>query len=816
MITEEKKTIVNIEDEMKTSYINYAMSVIVGRALPDIRDGLKPVHRRILYAMFSEGLLSNKKYSKSAGVVGEVIKKYHPHGDTAIYDALVRMVQDFNMRYPLVDGQGNFGSIDGDPPAAYRYTEARLTKIAEEMLADIDKETVDFAPNFDETTEEPLVLPSKTPNLLINGSSGIAVGMATNIPPHNLSEVIDGLIMLLDNPKAAISDLMKVVKGPDFPTAGFIHGTGGIKDAFNTGRGTIQMRARAIIETNPKNDKESIIVTELPYQVNKAKLIERIAELVRDKKIEGITDLRDESDREGMRIVIELKKGAIAGVVLNQLYKHTSMQSTFGVIMLALVNKQPRVLNLKEALHYFVEHRKEVVIRRTRYDLRKAEERRHILEGLKIALDNLDAVISLIRKSKTPEEARTGLMEKFKLTHIQAQAILDMKLQKLTGLEREGILNEYKEILKTIESLKSVLADERLVKKIVKEELTEIKEKYGDERRTEIVPETKEITLEDMIASEEMVITISHSGYIKRNPLTLYRSQRRGGKGMIGMETKEEDFVEHLFVASTHDYLLFFTNNGKVYWLKVYEVPEAGRQAKGKAIINLLQLSADEKLTTILPVSKFEDGRYVVMCTKMGVIKKTSLSAFSNPRAGGIIAVSIDKGDSLVAAGLTDGKKEILIGTKKGLGIRFNEDDVRDMGRTARGVRGIDLQKGNEVVGMEIVKDNSTIMTIAENGFGKRTELDEYRLQSRGGKGIITIKTTERNGDVVGILQVSDDDEIMMITAHGKVIRLKLKSIRTIGRNTQGVRLFDLDKEDKIKDVALLAEKEEEEPDEKG
>jgi DNA gyrase subunit A len=816
LITEEKKTIVNIEDEMKTSYINYAMSVIVGRALPDIRDGLKPVHRRILYAMFSEGLLSNKKYSKSAGVVGEVIKKYHPHGDTAIYDALVRMVQNFNMRYPLVDGQGNFGSIDGDPPAAYRYTEARLTKIAEEMLADIDKETVDFAPNFDETTEEPLVLPSKTPNLLINGSSGIAVGMATNIPPHNLSEIIDGLIMLLDNPKAAISDLMKVVKGPDFPTAGFIHGTGGIKDAFNTGRGTIQMRARAIIETNPKNDKESIIVTELPYQVNKARLIERIAELVRDKKIEGITDLRDESDREGMRIVIELKKGAIAGVVLNQLYKHTSMQSTFGVIMLALVNNQPRVLNLKEALHYFVEHRKEVVIRRTRYDLRKAEERRHILEGLKIALDNLDAVISLIRKSKTPEEARTGLMEKFKLTQIQAQAILDMKLQKLTGLEREGILNEYKEILKTIEHLKSVLADERLVKKIVKEELSEIKENYGDERRTEIVPETKEITLEDMIASEEMVITISHSGYIKRNPLTLYRSQRRGGKGMIGMETKEEDFVEHLFTASTHDYLLFFTNNGKIYWLKVYEVPEAGRQAKGKAIINLLQLSPDEKLTTILPISKFEDGRYVVMCTKNGVIKKTALSAFSNPRAGGIIAVTIDKGDNLVAAGLTDGKKEILIGTKKGLGIRFNEDDVRDMGRTARGVRGIDLQKGNEVVGMEIVKDNSTIMTIAENGFGKRTELDEYRLQSRGGKGIITIKTTERNGDVVGILQVSDDDEIMMITAHGKVIRLKLKSIRTIGRNTQGVRLFDLDKEDKIKDVALLAEKEEEDPDEKG
>ena len=816
LITEEKNTIINIEDEMKTSYINYAMSVIVGRALPDIRDGLKPVHRRILYAMFREGLLSNKKYSKSAGVVGEVIKKYHPHGDTAIYDAMVRMVQDFNMRYPLVDGQGNFGSIDGDPPAAYRYTEARLTKIAEEMLADIDKETVDFAPNFDETTEEPLVLPSKTPNLLINGSSGIAVGMATNIPPHNLSEIIDGLIMLLDNPKAAISDLMKVVKGPDFPTAGFIHGTGGIKDAFNTGRGSIQMRARAIVEINPKNEKESIIVTELPYQVNKARLIERIAELVRDKKIEGITDLRDESDKEGMRIVIELKKGAIAGVVLNQLYKHTSMQSTFGVIMLALVNNQPRVLNLKESLHYFVEHRKEVVIRRTRFDLRKAEERRHILEGLKIALDNLDAVIALIRKSKTPEEARTGLMEKFKLTQIQAQAILDMKLQKLTGLEREGIINEYEEILKIIEYLKSVLADEKLVKKLVKEELSEIKEKYGDERRTEIVPETKEITLEDMIASEEMVITISHTGYIKRNPLKLYRSQRRGGKGMIGMETKEEDFVEHLFVASTHDYLLFFTNNGKVYWLKVYEVPEAGRQAKGKAIINLLQLSTDEKLTTVLPVSKFEEGRYVVMCTKMGVIKKTALSAFSNPRAGGIIAVSIDKGDSLVAAGLTDGKKEILIGTKKGLGIRFNEDDVRDMGRTARGVRGIDLQKGNEVVGMEIVKDNSTIMTIAENGFGKRTELDEYRLQSRGGKGIITIKTTERNGDVVGILQVSDDDEIMMITAHGKVIRLKLKSIRTIGRNTQGVRLFDLDKEDKIKDVALLAEKEEEEPDEKG
>lgn len=808
MITEEKKTLVNIEDEMKTAYLNYSMSVIVGRALPDVRDGIKPVHRRILYAMLREGLLSDKRYSKSAGVVGEVIKKYHPHGDTAIYDAMVRMAQDFNMRYPLVDGQGNFGTID-DPPAAYRYTEARLTRLAEEMLGDIDKDTVPFAPNFDETTEEPVVLPTRTPNLLINGSSGIAVGMATNIPPHNLSEVIDGLISLIDNPKTTIAELMTAVKGPDFPTGAFIHGLGGIKDAYSTGRGIIQMRARAMVETNPKNDKEGIIITELPYQVSKARLLERIAELVRDKKIEGIGDLRDESDKEGMRIVVELKKGAIAGVILNQLYKHTAMQSTFGVIMLAIVNNQPRVLNLKDVLQCFVDHRKEVVIRRTRFELKKAEERLHILEGLKIALDNLDAVIALIRKSKTPEDARNGLMEKFKLSIIQAQAILDMKLQKLTGLEREKLLEEYREIKKTIEYLRSVLASDKLVIKIIKDELKEIKEKYGDERRTEIIPETKEISLEDMIASEDMVITISHSGYIKRNPLNLYRSQRRGGKGMIGMETKEEDFVEHLFSASTHDYLLFFTNAGRVYWLKVYQVPEAGKLAKGKAIINLLQFSTDEKLTAVLPISKFEEGRYVVMCTKMGVIKKTDLSAFSNPRAGGIIALSIDEGDSLVTAGLTDGKKEILIGTRDGLGIRFKEDEVRDMGRSARGVRGIDLQKGDEVVGMEIVMDNSTIMTVAENGFGKRTGLSEYRLQGRGGKGIITLKTTEKTGNVVGILQVADDDEIMMITAQGKIIRLKVKSLRTIGRNTQGVKLFDIEKGDKIMAVALLAEKEE-------
>lgn len=809
MITEEKKTLVNIEDEMKTAYLNYSMSVIVGRALPDVRDGLKPVHRRILYAMLREGLLSDKRYSKSAGVVGEVIKKYHPHGDTAIYDAMVRMAQDFNMRYPLIDGQGNFGTID-DPPAAYRYTEARLTKLAEEVLRDIDKDTVPFAPNFDETTEEPVVLPTRTPNLLINGSSGIAVGMATNIPPHNLSEVIDGLMSLIDNPKTTIAELMTAVKGPDFPTGAFIHGLEGIKDAYSTGRGIIQMRARAMVETNPKNDKEGIIVTELPYQVSKARLLERIAELVRDKKIEGIGDLRDESDKEGMRIVVELKKGAIAGVILNQLYKHTAMQSTFGVIMLAIVNNQPRVLNLKDVLQCFVDHRKEVVIRRTRFELKKAEDRLHILEGLKIALDNLDAVIALIRKSKTPEDARNGLMEKFKLSIIQAQAILDMKLQKLTGLEREKLLEEYREIQKTIEYLRSVLASDKLVIKIIKDELKEIKEKYGDERRTEIIPETKEISLEDMIASEDMVITISHSGYIKRNLLNLYRSQRRGGKGMIGMETKEEDFVEHLFSASTHDYLLFFTNAGRVYWLKVYQVPEAGKLAKGKAIINLLQFSTDEKLTAVLPISKFEEGRYVVMCTKMGVIKKTDLSAFSNPRAGGIIALSIDEGDSLVTAGLTDGKKEILIGTRDGLGIRFKEDEVRDVGRSARGVKGIDLQKGDEVVGMEIVMDNSTIMTVAENGFGKRTGLSEYRLQGRGGKGIITLKTTEKTGNVVGILQVADDDEIMMITANGKVIRLKVKSLRTIGRNTQGVKLFDIEKGDKIMAVALLAEKEEE------
>jgi DNA gyrase subunit A len=809
MEPQEIKSQINIEQEMKTSYLDYSMSVIVGRALPDVRDGLKPVHRRILYAMFREGLLHNKKYSKSAGVVGEVLKKYHPHGDSAVYDTMVRMAQDFNLRYLLVDGQGNFGSVDGDPAAAYRYTEARLTKLAEELLADIDKETVDFVPNFDDTTVEPSVLPTRVPNLLINGSAGIAVGMATNIPPHNLSEVVDGLVMMIDNPEVTIPELTTVIKGPDFPTAGFIHGYEGIKQAYASGRGIIQMRARATIEEG-KGDRESIIVTELPYQVNKARLLERVAELVQEKKITGISEIRDESDREGMRIAIDLKKGEIANVILNQLYKHTAMQSTFGVIMLALVNNQPRVLNLRRLLSYFIQHRREVVLRRTRYDLRKAEERAHILQGLKIALENLDAVIALIKASASPDEAKTGLVREFKLSEIQAQAILDMRLQRLTGLERDKIIAEYEEVLKEIARLNEILSSEALVMKIIRDELIALKQEYGDARRTEIVAETSEIDIEDLIKDEEMVITISHAGYIKRNPLTTYRAQRRGGKGKIGMETKEQDFVERLFTATAHSYILFFTNKGRVYWLKVHQIPEASRQAKGKAIVNLIQISQDERVTAALPIREFKPGHFILMATKKGIIKKTELESYSHPRPSGIIAITLEEGDELISAEVTEGKRDIFLGTRDGLSIRFSETDVREIGRTGKGVIGIRLDEGNEVVGMEIVRDDSTILTVTENGYGKRSTLEDYRSQGRGGKGIITIKTTEKNGRVSGMAQVSEDDEILLITTNGKILRIRTKDISVQGRNTQGVRLFDTEEGDKVISFAKVVEREEE------
>jgi DNA gyrase subunit A len=810
-----------IEDEMRSSYLDYAMSVIVGRALPDARDGLKPVHRRILFGMNEMGLVHNRTYRKSAKIVGEIMGNYHPHGDSAIYDTLVRMAQDFNMRYPLVDGQGNYGSMDGDSPAAMRYTEARMTKLAEEMLADIDKETVDFGPNYDESRLEPLVLPTKVPNLLINGAGGIAVGYATNIPTHNIAEVIDGLLLLLENPDVTVAQLMKKIPGPDFPTAGFIYGMSGIKEAYETGRGLLKVRAKVVVEIDERTERERLIVTEVPYQVNKAKLIEKIAELIQDDRIKGISDLRDESsDREGVRVVIELKRGEIPLVVLNNLYKHTQLETTFGVIMLALVNNRPEVLNLKQILHYFVEHRREVVVRRTTFELRKAEERAHILEGLKIALDNLDAVITLIRRSQSPDEARAGLMRQFTLTEIQANAILDMRLQRLTQLERAKLVEEYQEVLKQIEYLKSVLASEALVRAIIKDELTQIREEYKDDRRTQIVKEEAEISLEDLIAEEEVVVTISHTGYIKRNAASLYRAQRRGGKGKIGMGIKDEDFVETLFTASTHDTLLFFSDAGKVYWLKVHEIPEASRAAKGKALVNLLALTGSEKVTATLPVKEYREDRFVIMATKKGLIKKTELAAYSNPRQGGIIALGLEDGDKLIGVQLTDGRREILLGTKQGITIRFNEEDVRPMGRTAYGVKGITLEEGNEVIGMETITPDSTtsVLTVTEGGYGKRTPVGEYRIQGRGGKGIISVKTTERNGLAVGFLQVRDSDEIMLIAAQGKVLRCKVGDIREIGRNTQGVRILDLEgEEDRVVAVARLAdsgEREEPSPDE--
>ena len=795
---------ISIEEEMKGSYLDYAMSVIIGRALPEVRDGLKPVQRRILYAMFREGLLPGRKFSKCAGVVGEVLKKYHPHGDTAVYDALVRLAQDFNMRYPLIDGQGNFGSVDGDPPAAYRYTEARLAAIAEELLADIDKETVDFIPNFDETTEEPVVLPSRVPNLIINGSSGIAVGMATNIPPHNLGEIIDGLVMLLENPEAGIKDLMTVIAGPDFPTGGIIHGTEGIIQAYNEGKGLIKVRAKARIEREQRGD-ENIIITELPYQVNKARLIEKIAELVREKKIIGISELRDESDRDGIRVVLELKRGEIAEVMLNNLYKHTQMESTFGIIMLTLVNGQPRVLGLKRVLNYFLQHRREVILRRTRFELRKAEERLHILEGLKIALDHLDEIIALIRKSRTPEEARTALMKTYPLSEIQAQAILDMKLQRLTGLEREKIVKEFGDTLKEIERLKAILGSEALVSNIIKEELSEIKKKYADERRTEIASETKEITIEDLIMDEEMVITVSHQGYIKRNPLSTYKSQRRGGKGLIGMETKEEDFVEQLFIGATHDYMLFFSNLGRLYWLKAFQIPEAGRATRGKPLVNLLSLSEGERITTALPVRQFKEG-FLVMFTEKGIVKKTALEDYSNPRGKGIIAITLDKDDELIAVRKTDGKSDLIIGTRNGLSIRFNEEDVRDTGRTSMGVKGIKLIKGDEVVSALVAEEKTAILTVTEKGLGKRSKIEDYPVQHRGGKGVISIKIAERGGQAVGLMQVRDEDEVVMITSSGKIIRTLAKDISLHGRNTQGVRLMDVG-EDKVVSIAKVVER---------
>ena len=799
------KVQVSIEEEMKVSYLDYAMSVIIGRALPEVRDGLKPVQRRILYAMFREGLLPGKKYSKSAGVVGEVLKKYHPHGDTAVYDALVRLAQDFNMRYPLIDGQGNFGSVDGDPAAAYRYTEARLAALAVELLSDIDKETVDFIPNFDETTEEPVVLPSRIPNLIINGSSGIAVGMATNVPPHNLGEIIDGLVMLLESPDAEVRDLMSVIKGPDFPTAGIIHGTEGILQAYNEGRGLIKIRARARVEREYRGG-ENIIITELPYQVNKARLIEKIAELVREKRITGISEIRDESDRDGIRVVLELKRGELAEVILNNLYKHTQMESTFGIIMLTLVNGQPRILGLKKLLSLFLQHRRDVVLKRTRFELRKAEERAHILEGLKIALDHLDEIIALVRRSKTPEEAKVALTRNYSLSEIQAQAILDMKLQRLTGLEREKIIKEFVDTLKEIERLKAILGSEALVSNIIKEELLEIKNKYADERRTEIATEVKEISIEDLITDEEMVITLSHQGYIKRNPLSAYRSQRRGGKGLIGMETKEEDFVEQLFIGATHEYMLFFSNLGRLYWLKAFQLPEAGRATRGKALVNLLTLSEGERITTALPVRDFKEG-FLVMFTKKGIVKKTALEKYSNPRGKGIITIALDEGDELIAVRKTDGKSDLIIGTRNGLAIRFNEEDVRDMGRTAKGVKGIRLLKGDEVVSAEVAEEKTAILTVTERGQGKRSAIEDYPVQGRGGKGVISIKTTEKGGKAVGLMQVRDEDELVMITSSGKLIRTVSKDISLHGRNTQGVRLMDVEGDDKIVSIAKVVER---------
>ncbi|MCL4549442.1 MAG: DNA gyrase subunit A [Bacteroidetes bacterium] len=804
----EKVVPVSLEEEMKSSYIDYAMSVIVARALPDVRDGLKPVHRRVLFGMHELGVPHNKPYKKSARIVGEVLGKYHPHGDSAVYDSMVRMVQDFSLRYPLVDGQGNFGSVDGDSPAAMRYTEARLARIADEMLRDLDKNTVAFAANFDESLQEPTVLPSYLPNLLVNGASGIAVGMATNIPPHNLGEIVDGLVATIENPKLKPEELIKIVKAPDFPTGGIIYGYEGVKEAFLTGRGRIVIRAKANIEVL-KNERENIVVTEIPYQVNKAALIEKIAELVRDGKIDGISNIRDESDRDGMRIVIEMKRDGQPALTLNQLFKHTSMQVTFGVIMLALVNGIPKVLTLQQMMQHFLDHRMDVLIKRTKFDLDAAERRAHILEGYIIALDNIDAVIQTIKKSKDVETAKTNLMKKFKLSEIQAKAILDMRLQRLTGLERQKIEDEYKETIKFIEKLKGILTNEKKRWTIIKEELLALKEKYADERRTAIERELKEFSLEDIIAEEDVVVTISHAGFIKRFPVSGYRRQGRGGKGVTGAGTREEDFIEHMFIASTHHYIMFFTDRGKCYWLKVHEIPEGGRATKGRSILNLIEKDKEENITAFVTVKEFTDDKFIVMATEKGTVKKTVLSAYSNIRRGGINAISLAAGDRLIEAKLSEGKNEIIIGTKNGMAIRFNEKDVRNMGRTAGGVRGIRLGKGDVVIGMIVVRNATTLMVVTEKGFGKRSEIEEYRLSRRGGKGVITVKTSDRNGKLIAMKEVNDGDELVIITTQGMVIRQSVSELRVMGRNTQGVRLIRLNENDDIADIARVIPEEE-------
>ncbi len=801
---------VNIEQEMRQSYMDYAMSVIIGRALPDVRDGLKPVHRRVLYAMADLGNDWNRPYKKSARIVGDVIGKYHPHGDAAVYDTLVRMAQEFSLRYPLIDGQGNFGSIDGDPAAAMRYTEIRMTRIAGEMLADIEKETVDFIANYDDTSREPVVLPAKLPNLLINGSSGIAVGMSTNIPPHNLGEVVDALLALLDNPHLNSTDLMQYIPGPDFPTGAFIYGTTGVREAYETGKGIVQMRARTSLETDKRTGRNSIIVHEIPFQVNKARLVERIAELVNEKRIEGIADLRDESDREGLRTVIELKREATPTVVLNQLYKLTPLQESFGVILLAIVDGRPRLLNLKEMLVFFLAHRREVVRRRTVFDLGKAQERLHILEGLKIALDNLDAILHLIRHGQNPASVRQGLMAQFALSETQAQAILDMRLQRLTQLEQGKILAEHSTTVALIAHLQAVLANPQEINALIKEELLDLRSRFADGRRTQILPATADLSDEDLIAEEDMVVTVSHAGYIKRNPTSLYRSQRRGGKGVVGATTREEDFVEHLFISSTHSFLLFFTTIGRVYWVKVHELPQGGRTAKGKAIVNLLPLREGEKISAVLPVREFQEGYFVVFATRKGLVKKTELMAYANPRHDGIIALSLEEDDEVIGVRLTDGSQDLLLSTKKGQAIRFSEQEVRPTGRVAYGVKGITLEEGDTVVSLEMLSKGATLLTVSSGGYGKRSEVEEYRVQSRGGKGIITMRTTDKTGEVIGVRQVTDEDHLMLVTDSGRIIRLRMVELRVIGRNTQGVRLLNVGPEERVVSLALLAEKEDE------
>lgn len=801
----EVRTEISIEKEMRQSYLEYAMSVIIGRALPDVRDGLKPVHRRVLFAMREVKNDWNRAYKKSARIVGDVMGKYHPHGDSAIYDTIVRMAQDFSMRYQLVDGQGNFGSIDGDAPAAMRYTEIRMQRLAHEMLADLDKDTVDFGPNYDDSLEEPQVLPTKFPALLANGSSGIAVGMATNIPPHNLREVADALIATIENPDISFEELLPIIPGPDFPTGGIIYGKAGIREAYRTGRGILRIRALLDVETD-KNGMETLVVHEIPYQVNKAKLVEKIAELVRDKVIEGIRFVRDESDRDGMRIAIGLKKDAMHEVVSNQLFKHTPLQSSFGIILLAVVNGRPELLTLKDILSHFIRHRQEVIIRRTRFDLKKAEARAHILEGLKIALDFIDEVVALIRQSRSPQEAKDGLMARFGLSALQAQAILDMRLQRLTGLERERIIEEYEAVLRDIAWFREILGSEVIVRDLIKKELEELKTEFGDERRTEIIESSHEIDMEDLIAEEDMVVTITRSGYIKRNPITLYQSQRRGGRGKTAMTTREEDFVTQLFVASTHHMFLFFTNLGKVYWSKVWELPQGGRTSKGKAIVNFLNLVEGEKLSTVLAVPEFTEGQFILMATKQGLIKKTDLMAYSRPRAGGIIAIDLVEDDALIAASLTDGSKEVFLASADGKTIRFSESDVRPMGRVSRGVRGLRMDAGDYIVGMEVTGHGTSLLTATENGYGKRTDMDAYPLQHRGGKGVIGIRTDGRNGKVVAMVFTEESDDLMLVSDKGRLIRVPADSISIIGRATQGVRLIQMEEGERLIDAARLAE----------